>query len=211
MDSKKLLFSLYKKFYDQRQILKAAPHLTLVPENPEQFNYGIARREMNAMISYLAGVSDIENVEFYEALDLVVRNYDTQPFWKSLILDWFDFLVVEEREMIQQDEKKLKRQIEDVLNVIDTDMVLRSYFVENMAKQIKAAGFHVDGRKLAANFLKMYQQDPKSAKKTLETNPAFFAPIQTQSASGETVLTPDAAVKENKKLASFLGKIKIGA
>lgn len=89
--------------------------------------------------------------------------------------------------------------------------------IKYIGEKIEAAGFPVDGKKLARNYLNNYKKDPKKAYETLTTNPAFFAPININRKRkgllkfvlGDKKPNPEEGRKINRDLANFLKKLKI--
>lgn len=206
--AKEILFDLYRRLYEQRAVLPDAPVMTVQPDSPALFDYAKARLETKRVISYLLGVPDIEAYPFDEGIQLIDA-YQDQPFWRELVVMWFDLVVTEESEGIAVEKEQLKTEMADWIDFLDARDELKKAYIRAMAGAIRAGGFHVDGEKLAANYFKMFMTDEETAVKTLETNPAYFAPIQVTDDNGKTVLSPKEAAEENKRLGQYLAKVKI--
>ena len=81
--------------------------------------------------------------------------------------------------------------------------------IKQFGDQVAKEGFHIDAYRLIKTYFSMYRQDPKKAYETLISNPAYFSHIITTDKDDNILLTPTEAIEENKKLASFLKKLKI--
>lgn len=77
---------------------------------------------------------------------------------------------------------------------------------------LKAGRFPVDAEMLVNNFFKTVRKDPDGAQKTLENNPATFAPIQIDKIPprffGMIKAKPEDGIKVNKRLGKFLKNLK---
>lgn len=206
--SREILFDLYRRLYEQRAILPDAPAMTVQPVSADTLDYAKTRGETKQVISYLLGVPDIEAYSFDEGIQLIDA-YQDQPFWRELVVAWFDLIVTEESEGIEVEKERLKEEMGDWIDFLDARDELKKAYIRAMAGAIRAGGFHVDGEKLARNYFKMFLTDEETAVKTLETNPAFFAPIQVTDGNGNIVLSPKAAADENKRLGKYLAHLKI--
>ena len=100
--SQKLLFQIYKKFYDQRSVLQTAPSLTIDinQTNLDAFDFALADNEVAALISFLLGIKDLSQVSFDEALALIEKYYNSQPQWQNLLLNYFSYRMEKEKEEI---------------------------------------------------------------------------------------------------------------
>lgn len=206
--SREILFDLYCRLYENRAVIPNAPTMTVVPTTIEDFDMVRGRQEAKKLVSYLLGVEDIEALSFDDGIQLV-DSYQEQPFWRELVVAWFDFVVIEESEVIEVDRRQLKSEMSDWVDFLDARDELKKAYIRGIASAVRSEGFHVDGEMLARNYVKMFLTDEEGALQTLETNPAFFAPIQTHDASGKQILTQKEAMKENKKLGKFLISLKI--
>jgi DNA-binding NtrC family response regulator len=96
--SKKLLFQIYQKFYQQKAVLQTAPALTIDMNQTsiENFDTDLADTEIRALISFLLGVQNVSQIPWENALELVEKYYSNQPQWKRLILHYFTYLLEKE-------------------------------------------------------------------------------------------------------------------
>jgi hypothetical protein len=203
------IFQLYQRFYDQRTVLQEAPSLTINPAviGLREFPLQQALTELNAIVSYLLGRSDISKVAFKDALNIIDGAYADQPFWRDLLLGYFDVVLSLQEEAHFRKGEMLQQEAEDVMAEIADFEQKRNAVINFVADKIKEAKFHVDGRMLVYNYIKMLKQDAAKAKAEILVNPAYFSPIQTKDAEGRELLTPTQAINENKQLAKFLKKI----
>lgn len=206
--SREILFDLYRRLYENRAVIPNAPAMTIVPTTVEDFDMTRGRQEVKKLISYLLGIDDIESLSFDDGIQLV-DSYQEQPFWRELVVAWFDFVVTEESEAIEIERHQLKSEMSDWIDFLDARDELKKAYIRGIANAVRSGGFHVNGEMLAKNYVKMFLTDEDKALQTLENNPAFFAPIQTHDASGKQILTQKEAMKENKKLGKFLISLKI--
>jgi hypothetical protein len=104
--SKKLLFQIYQKFYQQKAVLQTAPALTIDMNQTsiENFDTNLADKEIRALISFLLGVQNVSQIPWENALELVEKYYSNQPQWKRLILHYFTYLLEKEKEQIRQEQ-----------------------------------------------------------------------------------------------------------
>ena len=104
--SKKLLFQIYQKFYQQKGVLQTAPALAIDinQTNIENFDTDLADTEIRALISFLLGVQDVSQIPWENALELVEKYYNNQPQWKRLILHYFAYVLEKEKEQIHQEQ-----------------------------------------------------------------------------------------------------------
>ncbi|MDR2902852.1 MAG: hypothetical protein LBU87_07120 [Lactobacillales bacterium] len=209
MNSKTLMLNLYKKLYGQRHLLSGAPELTLDPDGVGNFDYAAAAREIDRLVSYLLGVKNALDLSFDKTMEIIVNGYNDQPFWKNALLDWVDLGHAQKMEDLKHQGKSIKEKMQDVIMQADIQKQLMNELSDRLSQKIKDAGFHIDGKKLFKNYVRMYLDDPKKANDILKSQPAFFAPIQTVEKDGTRVLTKEEALQENKDLAAFLKKIKI--
>lgn len=203
------IFQVYQQFYDQRSVLQDAPPLTINPVviGLRDFPIQHALTELNAVSSYLLGRSDISKVAFEDILNIIDSAYADQPFWRDLLLNYFDVVLsLQEEEHFRRGEI-LHQKSEDVMMEIASFEQKRKAIIDFVAGKIKEAHFHVDGRLLVYNYIKMLIRDADKARSEIVVNPAYFAPIQTKDNTGKSILTPSQAIDENKRLGKFLKKI----
>ena len=68
---------------------------------------------MAGVISYLMGVADIQKEPFEKAIEIIQAHYDSQPEWKKLLLEYFDYITQKEKEKLQAQEDSLIKEIEE--------------------------------------------------------------------------------------------------
>jgi len=106
------LKQIYTKFYHQRGVLSEAPQLTQDPTN-SAFDNQKADAELAKVISYLMGVPDIQKESFERAVEIIQKHYDSQPEWKELLVEYFDYTTQKEKEELQAQEDSLIKEIEE--------------------------------------------------------------------------------------------------
>lgn len=211
MTAQTQLFELYKKCYEQRSVLTGAPMLSveITSFTPDTYDTKKVREEAGKIISYLLSVRDVEKLSIPEALSIVEKTYQTQPFWKNLILDYLSFLVQEEAEELAIKADLARKEAYAVLQEIRQREAEQNAMISAYAEPIKAQKFAIDGVKLITNYLNMCRKDAKKAWDVLITNPGYFSPIITTDKDGNTLLSPEQAKIENKKIASFLKGLSV--
>ncbi len=211
MKSQSILFNLYKSFWDVREVLTQAPALTMDLSGKTVGNIDVLRAEAEvySLVSYLLSVSDVRNVSVEDILKIIQHTYNSQPFWKDLLLNYVDFVNQKEAEEIQREGLRLRKQACDVLNEIRQEEYQRKMLVKVYADKIKKEKFPVDAERLMASYFTMYRHDSKKAWETLISNPGYFSPIITTDRNGHAVLTPIQAKEVNKKLAKFLKGLRV--
>ena len=125
MSSGELLFQLYKKFYEQRAVLKGAPSLTLDVEklSVDTLDKNLADTELTALISYMMGTKDVKKLSWDDALALVEKYYSNQPQWQKLLLDYFSYNLEKEKENIMSQQSAF---FQDILKQLDTNKETKS-------------------------------------------------------------------------------------
>ena len=211
MSAKEKLFKIYQSLYAQRTILTEAPALTIdISEfSANTMDYSTIRKEVAAIISYLMGVRDIDNVDVKKALIIIEKNYANQPFWKNLILEFLSFANEEEREQLIEKAQKARETALSILQQIQQQEADEKATILAYATPLQEAGFAIDGIKMMQNYFNMCRKDKKKAWEILTTNPAWFSPIITTNKDGIITLTPEQAKEENKKIAKFLKKLSV--
>lgn len=108
----KQLKQIYSKFYEQRSVLAEAPVLS---QNPTEasFDFKKADTELARLISYLMGVPDIQKEPFERAMEIIQAHYDSQPAWKELLVEYFEYTTQKEKEELQAQEDALVKEIEE--------------------------------------------------------------------------------------------------
>ncbi len=211
MASKDILFDLYKKLYEQRAVLSAAPALTMdiTHYTAQSYPDQLAEKECAAVVSYLCGVPDVYDIEVNDVLNIVKKNYENHPFWKNAILDFLEYKLKQKEEELFKQNIDLLNESSRVLEEIKREEHKQKELVKKFGSVVAKEGFHVDAYRLIKTYFSMYRQDPKKAYETLISNPAYFSHIITMDKNDNILLTPSEAIAENKKLAAFLKKLKI--
>ncbi|MBQ9089555.1 MAG: hypothetical protein IJY58_00690 [Alphaproteobacteria bacterium] len=211
MASKDILFTLYQKLYEQKAVLTAAPPLTMEINHytPQSYPEPLAEKECTAVVSYLCGVPDINEIDVNDVLNIVKKNYENHPFWKNVILDFLEYKLKQQEEKLFKQNIDLLNESNRVLEDIRREEHRQKELIKQFGDQVAKEGFHIDAYRLIKTYFSMYRQDPKKAYETLISNPAYFSHIITTDKDDNILLTPTEAIEENKKLASFLKKLKI--
>lgn len=203
------VIDLYKKFYAQRSVLGEAPALSIdTAQFPTENQAQQMETELVAVVSYLLGVSSIKNYTTEQLIQMVEKGYGEQPFWKNLLLDYCQYQLDREKDELMSESFALQMEVLQALDALEEADEEKKRMIQAFADKIKAAKFPVDAVKLVRNFLKMSAVNAEKARETLITNPAYFAPIQTQNDMGKVVLSPKEATDTNKRLGKFLKSLK---
>ena len=120
MAANDLLKQIYKKFYDQREVLTEAPVLTQVPDNSD-FDESKADAELAGVISYLMGVTNIQEEPFDKIVEIIQQHYNNQPEWKELLVEYFEYMTEKEKEKLQAQEDTLIKEIEEFTEKLLTE------------------------------------------------------------------------------------------
>ena len=110
--------------------------------------------------------------------------------------------------VLDKEDKELYQEMQEAVDELNEVEAHKNGIVEQFGQKIEEAKFHVDGRNLVRNFLKMVKRDAKEARSVLESHPAYFSPIITKDKDGKTILSPSQAMEEDAKLAKFLKTLK---
>lgn len=211
MISKQHLFNLYKKFFEQRNVLEGAPRLTMDMDTltPTEIDFQLAEAEVAALVSYLLGVPDVRQMEVKEIVSIINKGYADQPFWKDLLLSHLDFVNEKNAEKLRLKADELQKEAYRVYNEVRQEEHRRRTLVKTYADVIHKENFAIDAERLMTSYFSMYRKDSKKAWETLTTNPGYFSPIITTDTNGHTILTPEEALAENKKIAKFLKSLRV--
>lgn len=212
MNAKTLLYNAYKKMWEQRAVLTNAPAITIdiTQFSPDSMDYNSVRTETGKVISYLLSVRDVHKMTIPEAIKRAQSIYgDNQPFWLNLVLDYLDFLNLEENEELTHRATLARQRAQQVLDDILEKEAEQKAIIEAYAAPLKEHNFAIDAEKMMRNYLNMCRQDDKKAWEMLIKNPGYFSPIITTDANGNTVLSPAQAIEENKKIGKFLKTLSV--
>lgn len=211
MDIKGKLFHVYKLFYAQRSVLNGAPPLTIPADQigTDDFDDARADAELQMLVAYLIGVRDLSQISIRQGIKIVTDAYSSQPQWKELLLDYFDYALSKEEEALKQQGEALKDETASVLLEIQRHEEIENETIEAYADKLEAQHFPIDARKLIRNYLKMRRQDSQKAWEVLIQNPAYFSPIIVEDKNGQSVMTPQEAIAKNKEIGKFLKNLSV--
>ena len=201
---------MYQRFYAQKGILTGAPALTIDVNaiGGAEFPTEQAITEMSAVASYLMGVADMRKIPFERAVQIVQDAYAAQKFWQDLLFDYLGLTLDLEEADLKKEGAQIQEQISNGIEELENHERKVEAIVQHFSDKIAAEKFHVDGKKLIQNYLKMMRRDSKEAWNVLITNPAYFSPIVTRDEAGQRVLSPEQAIAENDRLGKFLKNVK---
>jgi len=204
------IFQLYQRFYAQKNVLTEAPALTIDTDDigVAEFPEDKALAEMRRVAGYLMSRPDLSKIAFTDQVQIVRDAYQGQPFWQELLFDYLDLTLDVEEARLKREGDELREKTEELMYELRVKEAEVEEIVSHFADKIKAAKFHVDASALIRNYLKMAKSDEKLAWKMLTSNPAYFSPIVARDAKGKQVLSPSAAIDENKRLGRFLATVK---
>ena len=211
MTAREQLFALYTKCFEQRAVLTEAPPLTITITDftIDNFDETLAQTEISKLMSYLLSVRNAATIPVKEALNIVEKTYSSQPFWKNLILDYLEYRVQKEAESLAEKAEIARKEAAEVLRQIREREAHQRAMIKAYADPLKEQKFAIDAQRLILNYMNMSRKDAKRAWEELTTNPGYFSPIITTDKEGNTVLTPDQARAENKKIAKFLKGLSV--
>lgn len=215
VDRNKMLLKVYQSLYTHRDLLPDVAHaLALDPTGfaPDTLDEATALHlEQNCarVASYLLGTQNVLDEDELDLIKVIQIHYKDQEFWRNLLYDFVEYMILKEKCAILEEEKVLLEESKDAMLEICQAEHVEKEIIKTFAEKIKKAGFRVNAEKLIANYLKMRKQDAKQAWSVLTTNPAFFSPIIVKDEMGVVRLSKEAALDENKKLAKFLKGLKV--
>lgn len=211
----KVLLKVYNTLYEQRGLLPdVASVLGLDPTGFEPITLDDAtalhlEKSCAHVASYLLGTQNVMNEDVLDVIKVVQTHYKDQEFWRNLLFDFVEYMILKEKCEVVEEEKVLLEESKETMREIYQHEHVEKEIIKTFAEKIKKAGFRVNAEKLIANYLKMRRQDAKQAWAVLTTNPAFFSPINVKDEMGVVRLSKEAAIDENKKLAKFLKGLKV--
>lgn len=215
MSSNAKLLSVYMKLFEHKDLLSDIQDKFLInPQTLTQENLTFETIEQIEkitafIVSYLLSGVNVYSLSHKALIEKIRQGYENQDFWYNLLLDYVDFLITKDKEELVKEEKELLEGGKVILKQIFQQEYNEKKIIETFAQKIEKEGFHVDGKRLVANYLKMRKIDATMAWQVLTENPAFFAPIKTKDAMGGVALSQKDAIEENKRLAKFLKKLKV--
>ena len=112
MPANDLLKEVYKKFWEQREVLADAPVLSQDP-NSENFDIPKAETELAKLISYFMGVEDIQKTPFEQSINIIKTHYDSQPEWQELLVNYMEYVNEKEEESLLAQESALIEEVKE--------------------------------------------------------------------------------------------------
>ena len=112
MSASDLFIQVYKKFYEQKEVLSEAPSLSQDPEKPD-FDPNKAEEELQKVVSYLVGVPDVQKVTLEEIVDIIQKHYSNQPEWKDLLIEYFTWATEKNKEVLEKRENEIIDEIKN--------------------------------------------------------------------------------------------------
>ena len=215
MKVKQTFLGMYQECFNNKDLLgEEGGVLSVAPgEISVEEGWGpvtkFADEKLMMVASKLTGGMDFLNDDIVKIAERVASGYKDQEYWRELLFDYIDYLLLKEKEEIIQEERALLQESKEALKNILTVEAKEKKVIQSFASKIKEAGFKVNAEQLVANYLKMMQQDAQEAWKVLTTNPAMFSPILVKDAKGKVCLSAAQAVEENRRLARFLKGLRL--
>lgn len=112
MSANELLKQVYAQFYEQRDVLTDGPQLSQGP-NDSPFDTTKAEKELAGVVSYLMGVPDIQTESFEHIIEIIETHYASQPEWKNLLLNYFEYQTEKEKESLEAQEDALIQELKE--------------------------------------------------------------------------------------------------
>ncbi|MBQ8250662.1 MAG: hypothetical protein IJY92_01965 [Alphaproteobacteria bacterium] len=215
IDRNKMLLKVYQSLYTHRDLLPDVAHALALdptgfePQTLEEATALHLEQNCGRVASYLLGTQNVLDEDELDLIKVIQVHYKDQEFWRDLLYDFVEYLILKEKCAIIEEEKVLLEESKETMLEIFQMEHVEKEIIKTFAEKIKKAGFRVNAEKLIANYLKMRKQDAKQAWSVLTTNPAFFSPIIVKDEMGVVRLSKEAAMDENKKLAKFLKGLKV--
>ena len=212
MDYKQLrLIEIYKKLYQYRDMLRGGPSLTLdvsaMDEDKQAESFRKMNSELTLTISYLLGLKE-DQMSVQTMLDSLLKHYKNDDFWRRVILDYIEVQQEKDEEDIAIEKREVKKKGKSLQEKIRAFQKQRKELIKRFSAEIENEKFPVNAQRLFKNYLHMADLDAEKAWDTLIVNPAFFSPIVVEDKEGNRILSVDDAKKVNKKMGSFIKKMK---
>jgi len=136
----------------------------------------------------------------------------TEPNLQNALISYVETLIELDSCEIAYNLRHVKYQKHQIEKQIFEEQQARKEKMRKYIAAIRAQNFPIDAETLVNNFFKTVRKDPEGAKKTLENNPATFAPILFHKIPnklfGLIKPKPEDGIKINKKIGKFLKKLK---
>ena len=205
------LTDIYKKLYQYRDMLRGGPDLTLDLSSMDENKLAESSRKINSelalVVSYLLDLKEDQmNVE--NMLDSLLTHYKSDDFWRRVLLDYIEVQQQKDEEDVAIEKMEVKKKGKTLQEKIRAFQKQRKDLIKRFSAGIEGENFPVNAERLFKNYLHMADLDAQKAWDTLIANPAFFSPIIVEDKDGKRILSIDDAKKINKKMGSFIKKMK---
>ena len=205
------LVDIYKKLYQYRDMLRGGPTLTLdagaMNENKLEESFRKMNSELALVVSYLLDLKE-DQMSVTNMLDSLLKHYKNDDFWRRVLLDYIEVQQQKDEEELQIEKKEIRKKGKTLQEKIRAFQKQRKDLIKRFSAEIENEKFPVNAQKLFKNYLHMADIDSDKAWNTLIANPAFFSPIIVEDNEGKRILSVDDAKKINKKMGSFIKKMK---
>lgn len=205
------LIDVYKKLYQYRDMLRGGPALTLdvgaMSEDKQAESFRKINSELTTTVSYLLDLKE-EQMNVQNMLDSLLKHYKSDDFWRRLLLDYIEVQQQKDEEEIEIEKQEIKKKGKTLQEKIQAFQKQRKNLIKRFSAGIENEKFPVNAERLFKNYLHMADLDAEKAWDTLISNPAFFSPIVVEDKEGNRILSVDDAKKINKKMGSFIKKMK---
>jgi len=128
------------------------------------------------------------------------------------IISYVEILIDIENCEISYEERRIKAQRRRVEKAIYEEYQRRRERKERFIKAISERHFPIDAERLINNYFKTASKDAPAAYEVLTTNPAMYAPIETDKIRprwfGLLKVTPQDGIRENTRIGKYLKKLK---
>ena len=210
-DKQQGLIGIYKKIYQYRDMLKGGPNLTFdtdsMDANAIEESFEQIDAQLKLVIGYLLGLSS-EKLSVESMLNSLSEHYKKDDFWRRLLLDYIEIQQQKDEEEVEAQKVQLKSKGSSLFEKIREFQRQRRDLIRRFVAKMEPEKFPINAEKMFKNYLHMADLDAEKAWDALITNPAFFSPIIVEDANGNRIISVENAKAVNKKIGSFLKKIK---
>ena len=210
-DKQQGLIGIYKKIYQYRDMLKGGPNLTFdtdsMDANAIEESFEQIDAQLKLVIGYLLGLSS-EKLSVESMLNSLSEHYKKDDFWRRLLLDYIEIQQQKDEEEVEAQKVQLKSKGSSLFEKIREFQRQRRDLIRRFVAKMEPEKFPINAEKMFKNYLHMADLDAEKAWDALITNPAFFSPIIVEDANGNRIVSVENAKAVNKKIGSFLKKIK---
>lgn len=156
------------------------------------------------MASLSPNSSDEEFLNFAENL--------TDQDLQLAVISYVEILIDVENCEISYEERRIKAQRRRIERELYEEFQRRHERKQRFIEALKKQNFPIDAERLINNYFKTANKDPEGAFRVLTTNPAVYAPIETNKIKpklfGLIKPTPEDGIKENHRIGTFLKNLK---